>query len=397
MVYTEGSASETTEYIGGLMEKVSGTSGTQYRYYVYGSSGLAAVVGVEGSTATPHYVLEDHEGSISSLLNATGSVAVSESFTAFGNRREPSTWSGAPSSIEEATADGITRQGFTGQTALGQMGLNHMNGRIEDAVSGTFLSPDPYVSEPYNTQDNYRYAYTYNNPLTNIDPSGFHTECAYMSISNPQSDEITGRVDASSGGLPMLPGVSVTSSQLPVYCFDVPDYAYTPESVSAPLPGNLGGLFGGGVSSATSQQSNPCGGGGNGGGGNSNNDELGAAAAGAGLTISDIGLQAADRFTANIKAPPGVDLGAIGVVGKGVTALGLGMSLYQTFYGSTSQARAQGAQDTAVNGLGAVAPEVAPFTSIPYDLGRMARELYDAWKNQQAAQFLDSIAQCHGG
>jgi len=73
------------------------------------------------------------------------------------------------------------------------------------------------------------------------------------------------------------------------------------------------------------------------------------------------------------------------------------MSAYPALYGSTSQARAQGRQDTAVNGFGTFAPELAPFTSIPYDLGRMARELYDAWKEQQAAQFLDSIAQCHGG
>lgn len=39
--------------------------------------------------------------------------------------------------------DGITRQGFAGQTVLGQIGLNHMNWRVEDAVIGTFLSPDP--------------------------------------------------------------------------------------------------------------------------------------------------------------------------------------------------------------------------------------------------------------
>ena len=56
---------------------------------------------------------------------------------------------------------------------LGQLGLNHMNGRIEDAVSGTFLSPDPNVTDPANSQDYYRYAYVYNNPMTNVDPTGF--------------------------------------------------------------------------------------------------------------------------------------------------------------------------------------------------------------------------------
>jgi RHS repeat-associated protein len=120
-----------------------------------------------------NYVLEDQEGSIATLLNSTRSIAANESFTAYGNRRDASTWSGPPSATEEAIMDGITRQGFTGQTVLGQMGLNHMNGRVEDVVTGTFLSPDPRINEPYNTQDYNRYSYVYNNPLTNFDPTGF--------------------------------------------------------------------------------------------------------------------------------------------------------------------------------------------------------------------------------
>jgi RHS repeat-associated protein len=191
MVYTEGSASETTEYIGGSMEKVSSTVGTDYRYYIYGADGLAAVQNVSGTTPTTDYVLSDQEGSISSLLTSTGGAVVNESFTAYGNRREASTWSGPPSSTEEGTMDGITRQGFTGQTVLGQMGLNHMNGRVEDAVTGTFLSPDPYVNDPTNAQDYYRYAYVYNSPLSNVDPSGFETD------------------------VPDLPGVTVSAPRLP--------------------------------------------------------------------------------------------------------------------------------------------------------------------------------------
>ena len=162
------------QLLGGQMEKVSSSIGTQYRYYIEGADQLAAIVASTGSgTPTVDYVLEDHEGSIAALLNSTGTIAANESFTAYGNRREASTWSGAPSATEEAIMDGITRQGFTGQTALGQMGLNHMNGRVEDAVTGTFLSSDPRINDPYNTQDYNRYAYVYNNPLTNFDPTGF--------------------------------------------------------------------------------------------------------------------------------------------------------------------------------------------------------------------------------
>jgi hypothetical protein len=48
-----------------------------------------------------------------------------------------------------------------------------MNGRVQDAVTGRFLSADPYITEPGNTQGFNRYAYVQNNPLTFTDPSGF--------------------------------------------------------------------------------------------------------------------------------------------------------------------------------------------------------------------------------
>ena len=62
-----------------------------------------------------------------------------------------------------------------------------MNGRIQDAVTGRFLSPDPFVTETVSTQGYNRYSYVMNNPLTLIDPSGFkgRTFMYNGSISNP--------------------------------------------------------------------------------------------------------------------------------------------------------------------------------------------------------------------
>lgn len=88
------------------------------------------------------------------------------------------------------------------------------------------------------------------------------------------------------------------------------------------------------------QQNSPCGGGGGPqvgpplNDGTSNDNPSGDAAAAAGLTLSDLGLQAADKLTENIQAPPDVNLGAIGVLSKGLTYLGLGISGYQTVFGS---------------------------------------------------------------
>ena len=110
---------------------------------------------------------------MSSILNADGSTLVNENFAAYGLRRNPTTWSGPASGDDLSVSAGVTRQGYTWQTALGNMGLNHMNGRVQDAITGVFLSADPYISEPGNPQNYNRYSYVLNNPLSFTDPSGY--------------------------------------------------------------------------------------------------------------------------------------------------------------------------------------------------------------------------------
>jgi hypothetical protein len=56
------------------------------------------------------------------------------------------------------------------------MGLNHMNGRVEDAILGRVLSPDSHIPDPTNAQSYNRYSYVNNNPVTMIDPSGFNPD-----------------------------------------------------------------------------------------------------------------------------------------------------------------------------------------------------------------------------
>jgi RHS repeat-associated protein len=110
------------------------------------------------------------------VADATGTTTANESFTPYGNRREASTWSGSTTSTELSAMNGVTREGYTFQTVLGSMGLNHMNGRIEDAIIGRFLSPDPHGIHKRNTQSLNRYSYVSNNPLTFVDPTGFEED-----------------------------------------------------------------------------------------------------------------------------------------------------------------------------------------------------------------------------
>ena len=157
------------------MEKVINGSTTDYRHYIIaGGEQVGIYSRLASGTNTMRYVLEDHQSSFSNIVSSTGTPVVSESFTAYGNRRSGEAWSGVPTSTDENTINSISREGYTRQTAVGvSMGLNHMNGRIEDAITGRFLSPDPYVPNPGNTHSFNRYSYVNNNPLTMIDPSGF--------------------------------------------------------------------------------------------------------------------------------------------------------------------------------------------------------------------------------
>ena len=63
-------------------------------------------------------------------------------------------------------------RGYTGHEMLPEFGLINMNGRLYDPMVSRFLSPDPYVQEPFNSQNLNRYSYCLNNPLKYTDPSG---------------------------------------------------------------------------------------------------------------------------------------------------------------------------------------------------------------------------------
>jgi RHS repeat-associated protein len=175
-VYTSGSITETTTYVGGLLEKVTVGGVDDYRHSIHAGSKVVAILSSKSNgTNTTHYMLEDHQGSAAKITDGAGGVYASESFTAFGNRRDATSWSGSPSASDLSAINGVSREGYTGQTALGNMGLNHMNGRVEDSITGRFLSIDPNVTDPGNTQNYNRYSYGLNNPLKFTDPTGLDT------------------------------------------------------------------------------------------------------------------------------------------------------------------------------------------------------------------------------
>ncbi len=75
----------------------------------------------------------------------------------------------------QAHRNEATTRGFTGHEHIESLGLVHMNGRVYDPLLGRFLSADPFVQAPTNTQSPNRYSYVFNNPLSFTDPTGYLT------------------------------------------------------------------------------------------------------------------------------------------------------------------------------------------------------------------------------
>jgi RHS repeat-associated protein len=199
--YSGNGTTEGTYYIGDLLEMVISGPVTDYRHYIYAGSEPVAVYSRATNGNTVHYVLSDHQGSVAAITN-TSQGTLSESFTPYGIRRDSTTWSGPPPNADLTTSAGITRQAYTFQTGLGLwMNLNHMNGRVQDAMTGRFLSPDPYIPDPANAQDYNRYSYVDNNPLTLIDPSGFDDTCEinWGGVTDCGSETVTGSPSGGGG------------------------------------------------------------------------------------------------------------------------------------------------------------------------------------------------------
>jgi len=68
---------------------------------------------------------------------------------------------------------GIPRRGFTDHLHLDDVELIHMNGRVYDYNLGRFMSVDPFIQSPTNSQSINPYSYIMNNPLSGTDPTGY--------------------------------------------------------------------------------------------------------------------------------------------------------------------------------------------------------------------------------
>ena len=145
-------AAGTTRFYGKLLEV--GADGTVVKHVYAGPMVVA-----RKSTAGTFWMHQDRLGSIKLMTSATGTAARHYDYSAYGRT---TTTAGTAANV----------RGFGGHEADADSGLVYMNARYYDPALGRFLSPDTMVPDPINPQALNRYAYAYNNPISNIDPTG---------------------------------------------------------------------------------------------------------------------------------------------------------------------------------------------------------------------------------
>lgn len=157
-------------YVGDQYEIDSGTTGVKERLYIGGDAYTASAVYIkENNVWSVNYICRDYLGSITHITNASGTLRQELSYDAWGRLRNP-----ANQALYEVGKEPVLLfgRGYTGHEHLSMFGIINMNARLYDPVVGRFLSADPYIQNPYSSQNFNRYSYCLNNPLKYTDQNG---------------------------------------------------------------------------------------------------------------------------------------------------------------------------------------------------------------------------------
>ena len=173
---TSSNGVEHTWYLGNV-EKVAKANGTiEWRrslegggHYTYTTNASNA----ETESVVKRYMLKDHLGSSSLLMDNATTITQVFGFDEWGLRRDAKDMSALTESELVNFDNSLTKRGFTGHEMVDELHIVHMNGRIYDARWGRFLQADPHIQAPTDVQSYNRYAYVRNNPLNATDPSGY--------------------------------------------------------------------------------------------------------------------------------------------------------------------------------------------------------------------------------
>lgn len=140
-----------------LIQEKIGTSATRY---VYGPGGL--VLESVDPTAAVTYYHQDALGSTRLLTDSTGAAVGTFAYDPFGQPIG-------------ATGSQTTPFGWAGEYRDAETGLVYLRARYYDPSTAQFVSSDPLSS-----MSGASYGYGFNDPLSNVDPTGLYAACGQI-------------------------------------------------------------------------------------------------------------------------------------------------------------------------------------------------------------------------
>lgn len=159
-VYRER-AGEVTHYYGRYIDLSYSKSGGISRKTQYYYAGPLLIARKDASGK--YWYHQDHLGSTRLITDHTGSVVARYDYNAFGTAMNMS-------------GTGTTDIQFSGHRTDDANNLTYMNARYYDSDLGRFISADSVIPNIFNPQALNAYSYVYNNPISNIDPTGHQPE-----------------------------------------------------------------------------------------------------------------------------------------------------------------------------------------------------------------------------
>ena len=225
---------ETTIYIDKAYEETTQGTVTTKKVYL---GDIAVIIETIGGTEPGHkigFTHRDRLGSIVTITDHLGNVVDNKTYDPFGKPKK-----GNLKNITTPTLKGIveqsnlipginyslyTNRGFTDHEHLDDAQLIHMNGRVYDYNLGRFLSVDPFIQAPGNSQSMNPYSYIMNNPLAGVDPSGYASSCdgsqCDQSGQQPSSSNTTGSTATTNGNKSTIAIVNVYRDNSENVCSD---------------------------------------------------------------------------------------------------------------------------------------------------------------------------------
>jgi RHS repeat-associated protein len=188
--YLPNQAATSTVYIDGIYEEQDDGTVTKY-YHALGRAIAMRTVPASGPDEL-HYLLSDHLGSTTKLLDDQGGVVSEVKYWPYGGMRD----------------GGITETDklYTGQQiepSTTGLGLYNYKARFYSTTLGRFLSPDTLVVDGLN-----RYTYVKNNPMRYNDPTGRCVGGELVVLWNPCTMQPANYAPGTAGPLPMGPTVT---------------------------------------------------------------------------------------------------------------------------------------------------------------------------------------------